>query len=87
MKGKLYKQKPIPTKPGSGIVGMLTADGNELIWWSDCTAARGKVLAKLKKAEIVSASSYGIEFRGYEPAAPDKHGREVLKYQEWWITP
>ncbi len=85
IKGKLHKQHPnLKSKP---IVGMLTADGSELKWRDDCTVSSGKVLAELKKAELVSASSYGIEFRGYEPAAPDKHGREVLKYQEWWITP
>ena len=87
IKGKLFKQQPIPSKPVVGIAGMLTADGNDLKWWNDCTSVNGKVLAELRKAEIQAASSHGILFRGYEPAATDKHGREVLKYQEWWITP
>jgi hypothetical protein len=58
-----------------------------LKWWDDPTSDHARLLAELRHAEIVSASSHGIMLKGYEPAGVDRHGREVMKYQEWWITP
>jgi hypothetical protein len=82
--GTLRKQKP---KPGAAIIGMMTADSNNLQWWDDSTQRHGRIMAELRKAEIQSASSHGISIKGYEPAGVDRHGREILKYQEWWLTP
>ena len=82
--GTLRKQKP---KSGDPIIGMMTADGNNLQWWDDSTKQDGRIMAELRKAEIQSASSHGICLKGYEPAGADRHGRKILKYQEWWITP
>ena len=53
----------------------------------DSTKQDGRIMAELRKAEIQSASSHGICLKGYEPAGADRHGRKILKYQEWWITP
>jgi hypothetical protein len=65
----------------------MTCDDKRLMWWDDPTRTSGKILSELRNPEIVSASTHGIMFRGYEPSGTDNAGREVLKYQEWWITP
>ena len=82
--GRLQKQLPKPSKP---INGAMTSDNKRLIWWDDPTTVLAKILAEIRNPEIMSASTYGIQFRGFEPSGIDKSGREVLKYQEWWITP
>lgn len=81
--GRLVKQLPKPSKP---IDGVMTADDKKMYWWDDPTTENGKVLAKLRLPEILSASTRGIHFSGFESGV-DKMGRETLIYQEWWITP
>lgn len=67
-------------------MGMLTADHQEMHWWDDARKADGKLLAILKKPEIVHANSDGIKFRGYEPAGYERNGNPKFRYQEWWIV-
>jgi len=82
--GRLQKQLPKPSKP---INGTMTCHDKRLLWWDDPTTTMGRILAEIRNPEIMSASTHGIQFRGFEPSGIDKSGREVLKYQEWWITP
>ncbi len=82
--GRLQKQLPKPLKP---IRGVMTCNGKQMYWWDDPTTASGNVLAEIRNPQIVSASTRGIMFSGFEPSGIDKAGREILKYQEWWITP
>jgi hypothetical protein len=82
--GRLRKQLPKPSKP---IDGTMTCHDKRLLWWDDPTTTMGRILAEIRNPEIMSASTHGIQFRGFEPSGIDKSGREVLKYQEWWITP
>lgn len=82
--GQLQKQLPKPSKP---IEGIATCHEKRLLWWDDPTATTGKILAEIRNPEIMSASTHGIHFRGFEPSGFDNSGREILKYQEWWITP
>lgn len=82
--GRLQKQLPKPSKP---IVGAMTCHDKRALWWDDPSTSNGKILAEIRNPEIVSSSTHGIHFRGFEPSGTDKTGREVLKYQEWWITP
>jgi len=82
--GRLQKQLPKPSKP---IGGTMTYHEKRLLWWDDPTTTMGRILAEIRNPEIMSASTHGIQFRGFEPSGIDKSGREVLKYQEWWITP
>jgi hypothetical protein len=82
--GKLQKQLPKPSKP---INGTMTCYEKRLLWWDDPTTTMGRILAEIRTPEIISASTHGIYFRGFEPSGVDKSGREILKYQEWWITP
>jgi hypothetical protein len=84
IKGQLQKQLPKPSKP---ILGAMTCHDKQLFWWDDPTAPIGRILTQMRNPEIVSANSHGIHIKGYEPSGIDKSGREVLKYQEWWITP
>ena len=83
IKGRLQKQLPKPSKP---INGTMTSDKKRMIWWDDPTTASGRILAEIRNPEIMSASTHGIQFSGFEPSGIDRSGREVLKYQEWWIT-
>lgn len=80
--GRLIKQLPKPSKP---IDGVMTAEDKKMYWWDDPTTEMGMVLAELHLPEILSASTKGIHFKGFESGF-DKKGRETLKYQEWWIT-
>lgn len=80
--GKLYTQQPKPSK--TPIAGVLSYSDGKLQWRSGYGPG-SKVLAALLHPEITHASSESIEFKGYEPTGYDA-GREVVKYQEWWIT-
>jgi len=80
----MHKQKPKALPP---IEGVMTCHEKRLIWWDDAASTQGKKLAEMIHPEIISASTYGVLFRGFEPRGVDKLGREILEYQEWWITP
>ena len=82
--GLLFKQLPKASKP---IAGTLTCNEKRMIWWDDPAATTGKVLAEIINPEVVFASTHGIYFKGFEPCGTDKTGRQIAKYQEWWITP
>jgi len=79
-------------KPKSGklfsklLSGVLTFEHKRMLWWDDPTKEDGKILAELCNPEIKTISTFGIHICGFEPAGIDKAGREILKYQEWWIT-
>jgi hypothetical protein len=82
--GRLQKTLPKQSKP---IDGAMTSNEKRMLWWDDPSKVDGRILAEIRNPEIMSASKYGIQFRGFEPSGIDKSGREILKYQEWWITP
>lgn len=82
--GLMQKRLSRPSVPQCGV---MTCQGGVMRWWDDPTSAAGKILAVLRNPEMISASTKGIHFRGFEPSGVDRGGREVLKYQEWWITP
>ena len=79
---KLYKQLPNP--PKSPIIGQFTVHNKVADFWTP-DATKGSLVAELRFPEIVHASSEGIFLNGYEPAGVDKTGREITKYQEWWM--
>ena len=81
---KLYKQLPKPAK--KPIEGQITAHHKNMDFWTPNAGGDGKIAASLSHPEIVYATSHGIYLKGYEPSGVDKTGREVVKYQEWWIA-
>lgn len=82
--GLLQKQLP---KPSVAQHGVLTCQNALMRWWDDPTTTTGKIISELENPEILSASTHGVHFRGFEPSGTDKSGRKIMKYQEWWITP
>ena len=83
IKGNLNKAFP---KTNKLVPGQATFSHNRMIWWDDLSIVSATILAELRNPEIVFASSRLVQWRGFEPAGVDKSGREILKYQEWFIT-
>jgi len=82
--GYLYKQYPKPSK--KPIYGTVSCDQKRMFLWENLESKNTHILAELRVPEIVHASTKGVLFRGFEPYGFDKTGREITKYQEWWIT-
>jgi hypothetical protein len=76
---QLFKQRPKP--PKVPITGYFTVGDKKAQFWTN-----GARIYELYFPEIVHASSIGIYLKGFEPAGADKTGREITKYQEWWIV-
>ena len=79
---KLYKQRPKPAK--KPIIGQFTVNNKVADFWTP-DASKGSRVAELRYPEIVHSSSLGIFLKGWEPTGIDKTGREVTRYQEWWM--
>ena len=80
----LYKQKPKPDKKGiKGLLAVhdLPPDGLIAYLFQD-----ERLLAKLRKPDIIFINAHGVSMKGYEPAGCDRQGRQKFVYQEWFCA-
>lgn len=84
MLAKLHKQKPKPDKTGNNgslAVHNLPPDGLVAYFFQD-----ERIIAEIRKPDIVFINQHGIMLKGYEPAGCNKKGQQKFNYQEWFCV-
>ena len=80
----LHKQKPKPDKKGiEGSLAVHSLEGKET---TALFFQNERVMAELKKPDIIFINPHGISLKGYEPAGCDRKGRQKFVYQEWFCA-
>lgn len=84
MKCILHKQIPKVDKKGTkGMLAVHLLEGKETtaLFFQD-----ERILAELKKPDIIFINQHGILLKGYEPAGADRQHRQKFVYQEWFCV-
>lgn len=84
MKCRLHKQIPKIDKKGiEGALAVHSLEGKETtaLFFQD-----ERILAELKKPDIIFINAHGILLKGYEPAGCDRQHRQKFVYQVWFCA-
>jgi len=80
----LHKQKPKTDKNGiRGALAVHSLEGKEITAFF---FQEERILAELKKPDIIFINAHGILLKGYEPAGIDRQNRQKFVYQEWFCV-